>query len=132
MQDSGTACYIISRDWLDSYKKYCFYSDLKHGQQASPNQNHLEKYNPGKILNEELIHTEDKYLKGTGNLKGFEKSVYDTYLHKDKRERLHFEIISEELWKFLKEKYDCDHEIKRYYVKGSGYYSMCQAETRFK
>ena len=58
--------------------------------------------------------------------------MYDTYLHKDKREKMHYEFISEEVWEFLKSRYGCDHEIKRYYAKGSGYYSLASVEARFK
>jgi hypothetical protein len=132
MPDPGSATFIIDKLWLEKYKKYCFYSDLKHGGSARSSENHLEEYFPGQISNENILHTEDKYLKGTGKLKGFESEVMDTFLHKDKREKMHFEFISEPLWLFLKDKYGCDQEVKRFYTKGSGYYSLTQVEGRFK
>ena len=133
MTEAGVATYIINKSWLDKYKKYCFYSDAKYSSRPSAaSENHLEEYNPGTILNEEILHTEDKYLKGTGKVKDFESEVYDTFLHKDKREKMHYEFLSADLWDFLKTRYSCDHAIKRYYTKGSGYYSLTQVESRFK
>ena len=49
---------------------------------------------PGRIENAGLLHDEDKYLKGTGKLPGFESDVVDTYLHKDVRERQHFAFVN--------------------------------------
>ena len=83
------------------------------------------------INNATLLHTDDKFLKGTGKLKDFESSVVDTYLHKDVRERLHFEFISEEMWHFLKQRYNCDFEIKRFWSKTGSYYAT-EVEARFK
>lgn len=84
------------------------------------------------INNAKLLHLDDKFLKGTGKLKDFESSVVDTYLHKDVRERLHFEFISEEMWLFLKQRYDCDYEIKRFYSKAGSYSYTTEVEARFK
>ena len=28
--DAGTPAFIINKDWLTKYKKYCFYEDLKY------------------------------------------------------------------------------------------------------
>lgn len=39
----------------------------------------------------------------------------DTYLHKDVREKMHFEFVNEELWTFLSKRYGCDQVIKRFY-----------------
>ena len=60
---------------------------------------------------------EPKYVKGTGKVKDFPIEVYDTYLKKEVRERFDYEFITEELWKYLKDRYDTDHEIKRFYTK---------------
>lgn len=124
MPDAGSPAYIISKSWLDKYKKYCFYQDAKYNQSPNASTGHLTRLAPGPISNEDFLHTEDKFLKGTGELKGFEKEVFDTYLHKDKREKIDFEFISEELWNFLQTRYGCDQVVKRFYTKGSGYFSM--------
>ena len=93
---AGDPTYVISKEWIDKYKKYCFYSSAKYGTSPSTSETHLEQYAPGKILNEEVIHIGERYLQGTGKQKNFEKEVYDRFLHKDKREKMHFEFISEE------------------------------------
>ena len=43
----GSSTYIISKQWLDKYKKYCFYTDAKYSSSPSAERNHLERYNPG-------------------------------------------------------------------------------------
>ncbi len=75
---------------------------------------------------------ESKFLKGTGTVKDFESSVMDTYLHKNVRERINYEVINEELWDFLSTRYKANHTIKRYYVSKGSFYSLCEVETRFK
>ena len=87
---------------------------------------------PGPIANAELLHTEAKFLKGTGTLPGFEAEVMDTYLHSQVRERINFEFLNEEIWLFLKEKYGCDQAIKRWYAARGTYTSLCEIDTRFK
>ena len=59
-----------------------------------------------------------------------ETEVVDTYIHKDKRERLHFEIVNEELWEFLSKRYGFDQTIKRHYISKGSYYSLCEVELR--
>ena len=82
---------------------------------------------PGMIINESLIHHEnDKFLRGTGSIAEFESEVFDRYLHKDVRERTHFEFINEDMWQFLKSRYGCDYAIKRYYMS-KGYLSEIDA-----
>lgn len=66
---------------------------------------HVTSKHPGQIVNANLLHSEEKYLKGTGEVADFEADVMDKYLHKDVRERTDFEIVSEDLWKFLSERY---------------------------
>jgi len=49
------------------------------------------------------------------------------------RERQDFELINEELWKFLSERYGCDTTIKRYYVnKGAGYFQSSEIDCRLE
>ena len=78
---------------------------------------------------------EDAYLKGTGKLKDFPAEMFDTFLHKDKQEKYDYEFITEDLWKWLKDKYECDNVVKRQYVKQNTKYmysTMTQVEARFK
>ena len=84
------------------------------------------------MTNADILNLEEKYLKGTGKIKGFESNVIDTYLHKDMRERSNYEFWSEELWNFIKSRYGCDHEIKRFYHKQGAYYSLTEVEARYK
>lgn len=114
--NAGTPAYIISSEWLDKYKKYCFYGDLKHNLQPRVEEGHFTTHKPGMIINHDLLHHEEKYLKGTGTINDFETEVFDKYLSKERREKMHFEFINEEMWQFLKAKYGCDHVIKRYYI----------------
>ena len=68
-------------------------------------------------------------------MKDFPIEVYDTYLKKDVREKFDYEFITEELWKYLKDRYDVDHEIKRFYTKQNSKYmfsTMTSVESRFK
>ena len=96
--DAGTPAYIISTEWLDKYKVYCFFDELKFNQSPTAEENHATAHHPGQITNAGLLHTEDKFLKGTGTLPGFEPEVMDTYLHQDCRERTNFEFVNEEIW----------------------------------
>ena len=84
------------------------------------------------MTNADILNLDEKYLKGTGKIKGFETAVMDTYLHKDMRERSNYEFLSEELWNFVKTRYGCDHEIKIYYHKQGSYYSLTEVESRYK
>ena len=127
--NAGTAAYIISSEWLDKYKKYCFYNDLKHNLQPRVEEDHFTALKPGMIINNDLLHHEEKYLKGTGTINDFETDVFDKYLSKEKREKQHFEFINEEMWQFLKSKYGCDHVIKRYYIS-QGYLSKIDARMQ--
>ena len=120
--DAGTPSYIISRRWLDLYKEWIFYDDCKYNQTPDPSPDHCDKKHPGIINNNEILNLEDKYYKGTGKTKDFPREVHDTYLHKDMRERIDYEFITEELWKWLKEKYNTDQEVKRFYTKQNSKY----------
>lgn len=132
--DAGTPAFLISTEWMVKYKKYCFYDDLRFNMNPREiDDDHIAKNSPGPITNAELLETDEKYLKGTGDLNDFEADVSDTYLRKDKFERTNFEFINEDLWKFLFERYGADQTIKRYYVsKSSGFYSSCEIDSRFE
>ena len=85
---------------------------------------------PGPITNAGLLQQEDMFLKGTGTIAGFEKDVMDTYLHKDTREKMHFEFFNKEIWDFLNSRYGCDQAIKRYYVNKGTYSTFCEIDSR--
>ena len=100
--DAGTPGYLISTVWLDNYKKYVFYDDLRYNATPSDyDDDHVTSQHPGKIVNTNLLHQEPEFLKGTGEIADFEAEVMDTYLHKDCMEPKDFEIINEQIWKFL-------------------------------
>ena len=131
---AGTAGYLISTQWLRMYREYIFYDDLRYNMKPKDvSSNHLTKKHPGEIKNVPLLHSEAKYLKGTGEINDFEADVVDKYIHKDTRERSHFEIINEEIWKFLSDRYGTDTTIKRYYInKGSGYFQNSELDCRLE
>ena len=130
--DAGTPAFIISIEWLNKYKAYCFYDELKYNQSPSPDEDHVTAKHPGQISNTELLHDESKFLKGTGTIPGFEEEVIDTYLLSNVRERINFEFVNEEIWLFLKDKYGCDQSIKRWYAARGTYTSLCEVDARFK
>lgn len=106
--EAGTPAYIISSSWLKKFKEYTFYDAVKYNGSPDPSDDHVSSKNPGKIINADLLHTDPKFLKGTGQLQDFESDVVDTYLDKDKRERIDYEFVNEEIWQFLKSRYGCD------------------------
>ena len=134
--DAGTVTYIIDKQWLSKYKKFVFYDVFKYNVNGSPDpaEDHMTANHPGQIVNANLLHDEAKYLKGTGKLAGFETEYMDTYLHKDAREKQNFEFVSEDIWKFLESRYECDHTIKRFYVSRSSTFmsSLAEVDGRLK
>ena len=61
--------------------------------------------------------------------------MYDTYLQRKVRENADYQFITEELWTFLKSRYDVDQEIKRFYTKANNkfvYSTMTSVESRFQ
>jgi hypothetical protein len=93
--DAGTPTFVISKSWLEGYKEYIFYNAIKYDRAPEAEPDHLEKKNPGKILNADIMHLEDEYLTGTGKLKEFPAEMYDTYLHGKRAEGTHYEFITE-------------------------------------
>ena len=133
--DAGTPTYVISIKWLAKFQDYIFWDAINYGRKPEPDEDHISKMHPGKITNADVLHLEDKYLKGTGKLKGFPAELYDTFIHTDVREKKDYEFITEQLWCWLKEHYEADHEVKRLYVKQNTkfiYSSMTSVESRFK
>ena len=97
---AGTAVYLVSKKWVDTYKRYVFYKELHTGRQPQPESNHCEAEWPGPIANSELLNIDDKHLKGTGTDKDFEAATVDSYLKSDVREVTDYEIFSVTMWNF--------------------------------
>lgn len=57
--DSGTPAYIVSVEWLNKYKEFVFYNDLKYNNGPNPDEDHIVKKHPGKIINAGLLHQEE-------------------------------------------------------------------------
>ena len=106
--DSGTTTYIIADKWLDKYKDFVCYSDIKRGKTPSPKSSHLTDSHPGKIQNTQILIQDPAYVRGTGKLKDFPIEVYDTFLERKVREGSDYHFITEKLWNFLKERYGVD------------------------
>ena len=126
----GTVAYIISTEWMDKYKKFIFYDDLKYNDTPDASDDHLTAMHPGPINNAGLLQQEEIFLKGTGTVAELESDLWDTYLHKDTRERMHFEFYNKEIWDFLNNKYGSDHAIKRYYINKGTYSTFSELDAR--
>ncbi len=62
--EAGTECYLISIKWLDKYRKYICYDDIKMNSKPQVSEKHCETYYPGPISNlEDLGKVDDNYLK---------------------------------------------------------------------
>ena len=55
------------------------------------------------------------YLPASNSEGGEDADYIDRYIKKTSIENQDFEVISTELWEFLKTRYSCDFEVKRYY-----------------
>ena len=55
----------------------------------------------------------------------------DRYIKADAKDPTDYEIVSSEMWEFLRSKYGCDFEVRRYYQK-RGYSFYTQMEVTFK
>ena len=100
--DAGTAVFLVSGKWSDKYKEYLFFREAQSNREPTWTEDHAQKNHPGQINNSTLLHTDDKYLQGTGELKEFESDVVDRYLKADVREMTDYEIFSEEMYQFVK------------------------------
>lgn len=76
--EAGAPAWIIATEWLNNYKKYIFYDELRYNMNPKDHDDdHLTSKHPGKIINAELLHKEDKFLKGTGEVADLETEVMD-------------------------------------------------------
>ena len=84
--DAGTPAYLVSKAWLQKYKKYIYYQEIKRNMKPLLSNDHCQQTHPGPMTNEEdFCDLSDTNLKGTG--KGeFENSTVDKYLRADARE----------------------------------------------
>jgi len=53
---AGTAAHIISLEWLQKYKEYIFYNQVKMNTVPEPEADHFESKHPGQIQNKALLH----------------------------------------------------------------------------
>jgi hypothetical protein len=106
---NGTPAFLVSKAWLDKYKAYIFYDDVQAHRQPQWSQSHEKDKYPGPIENNCLLNLDrQKYLAGTGKCPEFEPSVCDTYLRRDAREIVDFEVFSEEMYGFVADRYGID------------------------
>ena len=130
--EAGTPAYVVSIAWLDKYKQFIFYNELSANLTIRPRDDHIAESHPGPITNADVLEASPKFLKGTGTVPGFETNITDTYLANNARERQHFEFVNEEMWNFLKARYEVDHEIKRLYVNKGTYDVQVSIDARLK
>ena len=91
---AGSPAYLISRTWLNKYKKYICIKEVKRHIKPEISDDHWEKLHPGPMTNaEDLCEDSDLYLQGTGE-PPFEKSIVDTYLKHDLHERRDFKVYN--------------------------------------
>jgi hypothetical protein len=92
--DVGVAAYLISKPWLEKYKKYIHYDALKSRRDPAQTEDHCKTNYPGKITNEDFLDfDENVYLTGTNTNKNFEASWIDRYIKERATEGMSYEII---------------------------------------
>lgn len=72
------------------------------------------------------------YLPASNSEGGEDADYIDRYIKKTSIENQDFEVISTELWEFLKARYSYDFEVKRYYQKASTWSYQTSLEVRLK
>ena len=61
--DVGTPAYIISSNWLNKYKLYAFFEELRYNMMPrEAADDHLTAKHPGKIVNTDLLDHDAKFL----------------------------------------------------------------------
>lgn len=96
----GTPGYLVSKPWVDRYKLYVHYDELKNNR-APEQESHQH---PGRISNEDFLETDTSiFLPGTGSLKDqhFCSEVADRYVKESATETKDYEVINEAIWEFL-------------------------------
>jgi hypothetical protein len=79
--DAGTPAYLICKAWVEKYKKYIHYDDLRTRRDPAQAHDHCKLYNPGKIINETFLDTDaSSYLQGTNFLRNFDANWVDRYI----------------------------------------------------
>jgi hypothetical protein len=118
--DVGSPAYLISKAWVENYKMYVHYDALRTKREPTQATDHCKVTHPGKILNADFLELDEKtFLHGTNFLKSFEANWVDRYVKENASEGMQYEVVPEAMWSWLRDKYECDYEIKRFYHKGS-------------
>lgn len=80
------------------------------------------------------MDTTPEHLHGTKSATaepGQEHECIDRYIKAEALENTDYEIIGADTWEFLKDKYGCDLEVRRYYQKGQwSYYSKLEVSMK--
>ena len=84
------------------------------------------------MTNSSLLKLGSKYLKGTGKVQGLEAEIVDAYLREDIRKNVDYFLFTEQMWKFIKERYGYDHEIKRIFIKKNKLSPITEAQIHLK
>ena len=121
--DAGTVAYIINKKWWKAYKAYICYKEIKQNQRPELEENHLQERHPGDIDNEYLID-QDPDLLTTGDV---ETNHEDVLVASNLLERYDFKVLNEEVWNFLKQRYN-GTPIKRFYKHNSYGSSECEVK----
>ena len=56
--DAGTACYLISIKWIDSYKNYIHFEALKQRRNPTQESDHCKMNHPGRISNQDFLESD--------------------------------------------------------------------------
>lgn len=131
---AGTAGYLISLKWVNSYKKYLHYRDVAKGETPQFEQGYEEKH-PGLITNGKFLNTDEQiYLTGVVVEKpesGKEAECLDRFIDSNATEYNDYEICNKEMWDFVSSRYGFDFEVRRYYKKQSwSYYTSVEVEMK--
>lgn len=86
--DAGEPAFLVSYDWIHKYEKFIQYDRIKINMKPQWTEDHFKKNDfPGIIKNYDILeHDKNRFLEGTGALKGFESSVFDRQLKENLRE----------------------------------------------
>lgn len=100
--DVGVPSYLISVKWLERYKKYIHYHDMKNKLKPRQEPDHCKRYHPGQIENSDFLETDAAlFLQGTGTKKDYESDWIDRYIKATAAENVDYEVVSGEMYEFL-------------------------------